>query len=383
MVGHEATSMSIKKRVLIVGGGVGGMATAIRLAETGFAVDLIDLDPEWRVYGAGITIIGPTLRAYRDLGLLEEIKAEGAVTNATSIFRADGPHLTDMAEPPLENGLPATGGILRPSLHRIMQRRVKALDIPVRLGITVEQMVEGHDTVTVTFSDASTGTYDLVVGADSVNSRVRSLLFPHMAPPVLTGQGCWRTTAARPPGLERVELYIAPFLNCGITACSKDQVYLWFLAPHTAETGHIPDEELHDRLRAHLAPFGGNAAWIRDHLTTDAWVNYRPLAAALQPKPWHTGRVVLLGDAVHATTPHLAAGAGLAVESALVLAEELAKSPSDLTAALHQYQERRYERCRDVIETSVKVGQLQLSGASPMEIGAVRGACVHRLAAPI
>ena len=108
-------------KTLIVGGGIGGMAAAIALAERGVAVDLIDLDPQWRVYGAGITITGPTLRAYRRIGLLDQIKAQGAITNKTRLFRFDGTHLKDLDEPVIEEGLPATGGIMRPVLHKIMQ----------------------------------------------------------------------------------------------------------------------------------------------------------------------------------------------------------------------------------------------------------------------
>ena len=73
---------------LVVGGGIGGMAAAISLARRGVTVDLIDLDPEWRVYGAGITITGPTLRAYRRLGLIERIKQEGAITSASRVRRS-------------------------------------------------------------------------------------------------------------------------------------------------------------------------------------------------------------------------------------------------------------------------------------------------------
>jgi 2-polyprenyl-6-methoxyphenol hydroxylase-like FAD-dependent oxidoreductase len=88
---------------------------------------------------------------------------------------------------------------------------------------------------------------------------------------------------------------------------------------------------------------------------------------------------VLVGDAVHATTPHLASGAGIAVESAIVLADELMRADS-VEEGLKAYQDRRYERCRDVIETSVAVGKLQLDGGSPDQIGAMIGGALHRLA---
>lgn len=364
---------------LVVGGGIGGMATCIRLREQGIPIELIDIDPDWRVYGAGITITGPTLRAYKRLGLIDAIKSEGAITNGSRIFRFDGVHLQDLDEPALEEGLPATGGIMRPVLHRIMQARVRELGTTVRLGLTVTALDNGDSGVDVTFSDGSTGRYDLVVGADSVNSGVREIAFPHMAAPVPTGQGCWRISIARPPGLERGEFYFGHKFPAGITACAEDKVYMWMLTPHERRETHFSDAELFDTLKANLAPFGGNAGWIRDTMTPDDWINYRPLSAAIQPGPWFNGHIVLLGDSVHATTPHLASGAGIAVESALVLAEELERANS-ISAGLQAYQDRRFDRCRDVIETSVAVGKLQLEGGAPDQIAGMMGGALHRLA---
>lgn len=366
---------------LVVGGGIGGMAAAISLAERGVSIELIDIDPDWRVYGAGITITGPTLRAYHQLGMIEAIKAKGAITNKTRVFRFDGTHILDLDEPPIEEGLPATGGIMRPVLHRIMQTRVRELGISVRLGLTVSALDCVEDCTRVTFSDGSTGTYDLVIGADSVFSGIRELAFPHMGPAIPTGQGCWRISIRKPPSLETGEFFLGHANPCGITACAPDRVYMWMLTPHVERSAHMSDDELFVTLKALLADFGGNAGWIRDNMAPSDWINYRPLAAVLQPRNWFNKRVVLLGDAVHATTPHLASGAGMAVESGIVLAEELART-SDVAEALQAYQERRFDRCRDVIETSVAVGKLQLEHGDPKVHAELLGAALHRLNAP-
>lgn len=377
----EQAPISAIANALIVGGGIGGMAAALALSARGVAVDLIDLDPEWRVYGAGITITGPTLRAYQRLGMVEDIAREGAIVAGSSMFLFNGMHMRDLDEPPIEEGLPATGGIMRPVLHQLMQQRIAAAGIPVRLGITVDTVANRDNGVDVTFSDGTTGRYDLVVGADSVRSRVRELAFPHMGEAERTGQGCWRVSMKKPPTLERGEMFFGHRYMVGITRCGEDRIYLWLLTPHAESEERLEGEALVEQMKTHLADFAGNAGWVRDTMSADDWVNYRPLAAKIQPRPWSDGRIVLIGDAVHATTPHLASGAGIAVESALVLAEELARADT-AEAALLAYEERRYERCRDVVETSVAIGAAQLAARPGEEIGGIMGAALHRLAGP-
>jgi 2-polyprenyl-6-methoxyphenol hydroxylase-like FAD-dependent oxidoreductase len=366
-------------KILIVGGGIGGMSAAIRLGESGHEVTLIDLDPEWRVYGAGITITGPTLRAYRRLGLLEQIERLGAITNGTRFYRYDGAFMQEMDEPVLEEGLPATGGIMRPILHRIMQQRVQALGIAVRLGVTVDRLDQDGALVSTVFSDGGTGRFDMVVGADGISSRVRSLAFPNAAEPEETGQACWRISMRRPATLDRGEFYLGHDSPAGITACGPDTMYMWMLTRH--EHGFwLHDDEAHDRLRELIADFGGTVGWIRDNMTERDWVNYRPLAAAIQPQPWVNGRIVLLGDAAHATTPHLASGAGMAVESALVLAEELAVAGRSVEDGLLAYSARRYPRCKHVVENSIAIGRLQLDHRPPEEHAELLGRALHALA---
>jgi 2-polyprenyl-6-methoxyphenol hydroxylase-like FAD-dependent oxidoreductase len=373
--------MRSQMNVLIVGGGIAGMACAIELAKLDVAVTLIDLDPNWRVYGAGITITGPTFRAFREIGIMDEVIAQGFACRGARTRLADGTLLGEVAEIGLEPGIPYGGGILRPLLHRILADRVRAAGVTVRLGITIEDVLPGEHDVEVTLSDGATARFDLMVGADGINSRTRALLFSDMAPPRFTGQGAWRVLAPRPPELDMIEMYLGQEIKAGVTPVSKRELYMFVLTPET-DGEIITQEEQPARLRHALAGFGGAIGTIRDSLGPDSAIVYRPLQALLVPKPWHRGRVVLVGDAAHSTTPHLASGAGCAAEDGVVLAQEL-KGRSTVEEALDAFAARRFERCRDVVETSVKLGEMEQTGAPGEEQGRVYAEANMRLAAAI
>jgi 2-polyprenyl-6-methoxyphenol hydroxylase-like FAD-dependent oxidoreductase len=106
---------------------------------------------------------------------------------------------------------------------------------------------------------------------------------------------------------------------------------------------------------------------LRETLSDRSQVNYRPLEKLLLPPPWYRGRrVILIGDAAHATTPHCAYGAGLAVEDAVILAE-LLETDDPLPAVFEKFKQRRFARCRDTVEGSCCLGELEMSHASLAE----------------
>jgi len=368
--------------VLVIGGGIAGMATAIALSRRGVAVDIVEADPEWRVYGAGITITGPTLRAFRDLGLLPAIEREGYLVRGQRMFLYDGTLLAEQDPPPIAPGLPTAGGIMRPKLHQIMSAEVLALGVNVRLGATLVDFTQDALGVSVTFSDGTSGRYELVVGADGIYSKTRKMLFKEPAVPTYTGQMSWRVVAPRPADMTRSEFFFGHSNIAGITPCSQTEVYAFVLHPEPTPS-RVADADKPEFLRSLLADFGGSIAEIRDGIGPHSAIVQRPFEYALQAEPWHLGRFVLIGDAAHATTPHLASGAGIAVEDGLVLAEELEQEGRGLPAALAAFTKRRFERCRFVVESSVEIGRRQLEGAPPEEIGMRMGKAMHVLAGEI
>ena len=187
------------------------------------------------------------------------------------------------------------------------------------------------------------------------------MLFPDAPEPAFTGQGCWRAVVPRPPEIDGAHVFVGGAVKAGIVPVSQDEMYL-FLLQHVPDNPRMPEERFPELLAAQLRGFGGVLGAIRDGLGPASRINYRPLEKVLLPRPWHRGRAILIGDAAHATTPHLASGAGLAVEDALVLAE-LLTSGIAVEQSLTRFTARRYERCRMVVENSVRLGELEMRRA--------------------
>jgi 2-polyprenyl-6-methoxyphenol hydroxylase-like FAD-dependent oxidoreductase len=352
------------ERVLVLGGGIAGMSFALRMRQRGWSVDLVESDPDWRVYGAGISITGPTFRAFQRLGLLEDLRQLAFCCEfGARINNPAGQIIADVPAGPLEPGLPVVGGIMRPVLHKLLSTKTREAGVHVRLGVTMTTFLEKGERISVTTSDGETRDYALTVAADGVMSKTRTMLFPDAGPLHYTGQYCWRLVDSRPESINRANFYMAGRITAGVMPVSPSQLYMFLLHPEPVKI-RVDAEDLWIRLKQIMGPFGGVLGEMRDRLSPESIINCRPLESILVASPWHRGRTVLIGDAVHATTPHLASGAGIAVEDALVLSELLSTQTS-VPAALEQFTVRRFPRCRMVVENSVSIGAMQLSDASP------------------
>ncbi|WP_414222390.1 FAD-dependent oxidoreductase [Cupriavidus necator] len=371
-----------QRRALILGGGIGGMSAAISLATLGMEVDLIDLDPEWRVYGAGITITGPTLRAFKALGILPEIMEHAYTGEGIQICAVDGSRLAVLPTPVRpEDAIPGCGGIMRPVLHRILSQQTLSSGVRVRLGISVERYTEDRSGIEVRFTDGTDGRFDLLIGADGLFSRIRKLAFPHAPAPTYTGQSAWRVRLPRAPEIDRRHFFLGGPFKVGLTPVSASEMYM-FLLQNTVDKPRYPDDRLHHELRELTRHYGGIVRQIGDELTPESGIVLRPLEAFLLPGPWHTGRVLLIGDAAHPTTPQLASGAGLAVEDALIIRQCL-EVESDIGAAFARFMERRYARCRLVVENSLEIGRREQAGRPIEEQTVLVEQSLKALAEPI
>jgi 2-polyprenyl-6-methoxyphenol hydroxylase-like FAD-dependent oxidoreductase len=329
-------------RVIVVGGGIAGLGVAIALRWTGNEVVVLEQAPRIDPVGAGITLFANGMRALDRLGVRDAVAARGAAATRSAILTSDGRELTRVPSDLLEGTI---------ALHRSdLQAELAAAGGEVRLGVEVAAIERGEDGVVARGTDGSEERGDLLVGADGLSSVVR----PGIAdvPIRYAGYTAWRGVSSVPVEPGRLTESWGVGERFGLVDIGGGRTY-WF-ATKNAPEGE-PDEP------------GGRKAEIQRRFS--GW--HEPIAAVveaadesailrndvyyLEPLPrWSDGRVVLVGDAAHATTPGVGQGAAQAIEDAVVLADRLAGS-DDLTAALAEYEAIRRPRADAVLKLSRRV----------------------------
>ena len=370
----------IQARILVIGAGIGGLTAAIALGKRGFHVDMIERDPDWRVYGVGIIQQSNVIRAMHALGILQDYLDAGFGFDQVDIFAPTGMHLASVPSPKLVPGHPANVGIGRRALHEVLAARAREAGAQIRLGVEAEAFNEGADSISVTFSDGRKADYDLVVAADGVHSKTRAQLFPAAPKPQFTGQGVWRYNFPRAADLHSLHAYEGR-TGMGLVPLSAELMYLYITSPEPGNPRY-EREGLAARMRAKLAQAPERIRALAEQIVDDDEVVYKPLECIFVDGDWHYGRVVLLGDAIHATTPHLGQGAGMAIEDAIVLADELARAETP-QQAFPRYRERRYARCRYIVEASKGIGDSQLGLAPPADQARIVREMFETIAVPI
>ena len=348
--------------ILVIGGGIGGLTSAIALRRAHHRVTVIEKDPKWSVYGVGIIQQSNVIRAMAHLELVDDYMAAGVAFDRVAVHAPDGTVVAEPRMPRLVDGYPASMGISRPALHDILGKRTISYGADVRLGVVAESLRDDGSQVHVDFSDGKSESFDVVIGADGVYSQTRKMIMPDVGEPEFTGQSVWRYNFPRPPDLDALHAYNGP-TGVGLVPISKELMYMYVTTPEPGKPRY-PEDELAAAMRSKLDHAAPSIRALADQITNNEEVVYRPLEQLMLEGPWNVGRVVLLGDAVHATTPHLGQGAGLAIEDSIVLAEELSRreTPEEAFVA---FRERRFERCKYITDKSYAICMGQL-GKGPL-----------------
>ena len=343
--------MARAERILIVGGGIGGLSVAAALHTFDFAPELVEHRHSWRTTGGGIAMQPNGMRVLRTLGIGTAVERAGTVIRFWDFCDDQGAVLseTDLVE--LWDDVGPFVGIARRDLQRALLAGSAA--VPSRLGASVTSLTQHTDQVSVGFSDGATATYDLIIGADGIDSAVRALAFDVPAP-IYGGQMVWRSIApVRPRGLTHLQFLLGDGCFFGLCPVGGDSTYGFggvagprFRDPLQGRLG---------RLRERFASFGDIVQEYLAALESDSDLHCSPIEW-LDHESWCTGRVVLLGDAAHASSPMMGQGGSLAIEDAVALAESL-RSADTVDRALEAYVVRRSPRVRWVREQSRIAGE--------------------------
>lgn len=321
-------------RILVVGAGIAGLAAARTLARAGFSVEVVERQPDWDEAGTGIYLPGNASRALRALGLEQAVSARGVVIPQQRVSDDRGRLLVAVDLDELWDGVGPCLALHRADLHAVLLDGAR--DMPIRMGAEVRGLQERSGTVSVEFGDGAARDYDVVIGADGIRSTVRRLAFGDEATARPVGQVGWRFLTACPPELTTWSVMLGhrtAFLTIPI---GNGRVYCY--CDVVSASGEERDEDL-GRL------FSGFAEPVPELLQSipEQDLVHRSTIEEVVLDSWVRGRVVLVGDAAHATSPNMAEGAAMALEDALVLAECLGRLEA-VPAALSAFEARRRPR---------------------------------------
>ena len=369
--------MACISKALNVGGGIAGLSAAIALSRAGVQCDVVEVGNSWG--GASIGITGRAADALGELGVYDACYAASTPfpRDSTVASQRDAAGQLVSAGPvrPDWPGSKVGLGVYRSALLASLADAAREHGARIRIGVTAKAIKEQASGALVHFNDGTEGQYDLVIGADGINSSVRALVFPEAPKPAYSGQFSMRWMVDGSPVSEEA-WYTSPAGRLGFYNLPKGVTYVAAVF-NVPEFRWIDKPEAHALFTALLDSFTAPAiVELRLRLTPDAEVIARPFESILVPESWYRGHTLLIGDAAHATTAHLGMGGGMALEDAVVLGQCIAGATT-LAEALSLFMTRRYTRVRTVVETSLALSQLEQRGAPRTEaVALIRHALV-------
>ena len=358
--------MTTRKKILIAGGGIGGLTAAGLLLQSGHEVEVFEQAPELGEVGAGIQVSANATHVLRHLGVLEAL-ASISVRPLRTEFR-----LHDTAEVVSEIllgdshedrfGAPYLQ-VYRPDILRILEQRVRELSpSSIYLGKALDRYEENDQGITLHFTDGSTAHGDVLIGADGIKSAVRAQMHGN-EPANFTGNVAWRVMVPE----EKLPPNFQPPIFVNWMGPDKHMVVYWvnggkllnFVGcvekPEWTQEGWAIKAPWQD-LKADFAGFHPDVQTMIDAADRDScfcWaLNNRP-----RLNYWSTERVTLLGDSAHPTLPYMAQGAVMAIEDAAVLMRAIDEF-DELATALKAYEQARIDRTARIVNESTEHARL-------------------------
>lgn len=344
-------------KVIIIGGGIAGLSFAACLERIGIDYIICEKAEEFRPVGSGITIAPNAILALRKFGLDAALLKSGQRIDdgIISDHRFNSLARTGFGELERKFGAPLIG-IHRAELQDVLFSFInRSKLLPGRRLIKIDQ---GEGGVTAHFEGADPVKGDIVVAADGIRSVAREFVSPD-AEIRYSGYTSWRGITDDPWNKSfRGRSLEAWGFGCrfGMVSIGNDKIY-WFAVANSPQGGRDDMNLVRERLANRFAEFHPNVFELINKTDPQNIVR-TDISDLPNVKTWSNGRIVLIGDAAHATTPNLGQGGNQAIEDSVCLALQLKTNPRDFPRAFAEYEKLRRLKAARVIRESWNLGKI-------------------------
>ncbi|MDJ0588516.1 MAG: FAD-dependent urate hydroxylase HpxO [Pleurocapsa sp. MO_226.B13] len=336
-------------KAIVIGAGMAGLTTGIAMRQAGYEVEIYEKTSKLRPAGAGISLWSNGIKVLNKLGLGKEVAAIGGQMNRMEYLNHRGEILNDINLIPLmEQVGQRPYPVSRTDLQQMMLEAFGESD--VRMGMRCVEVKQDADSATAIFEDGSTATGDVVVGADGVHSVVRSYLNGGKIEPRYAGYVNWNGLVEASPDLAENDvwvIYVGEGKRASMMPVGGNRFYFFMGCPKPKGT-KTPPENIRAELKEIFAGWAQPVQNLIEKLDPEQ-VN-RLEIGDIDPLPnLVKGRIALVGDSAHATTPTLGQGGCQAMEDAEVLCRYLVTTNISVEDALERYEAERKERVAKLV----------------------------------
>ncbi|WP_313578524.1 FAD-dependent monooxygenase [Chishuiella sp.] len=342
------------KKFLIAGAGIAGLTLAKVLQDLNYDFELFESSEKVRGIGAGFGLASNAMKAFEILGLSEEVVPLGHMLKdfeiqdwkGKTILKADTERL-------INNYNNENFAVHRADLHEFLVSKINPTKIKTNKKVTFFE--QSYEKVVLHFTDGSSIEGDFLISADGINSVIRQQLLKHSTPRY-AGYICWRSIVEDKSyeSKKSIETWGANG-RFGLTPLINNKIY-WYACVNTPLNSSVYNYKLDD-IQKHFKDYSGQ---IRNVLqkTNPEKIITTPIMDIKPINNYVFNRVLLIGDAAHATTPNMGQGACMAIEDVCVLFDELVKKDTDILSAFEGYNQRRLKRTHYIIDTSRLAGKV-------------------------